>query len=75
MQSEEEKAEAEVIAAAITKVRKSRKDRQSDKTKAVAKPDNEGKAKEFDVLNDPDYPPEAVNSNIIVEEIEMNGRM
>lgn len=30
---------------------------------------------DFDVLNDPDYPPEAVNSNIIVEEIEMNGRM
>jgi len=30
---------------------------------------------QFDVMNDPDYPPEAVNSNIIVEEIEMNGRM
>jgi len=29
----------------------------------------------FDVMNDPDYPPEAVNSNVIVEEIEMNGRM
>ena len=29
----------------------------------------------FDVLADPDYPPEAVNSNIIVEEIEMNGRV
>lgn len=32
-------------------------------------------ALEFDVMNDPDYPVEAVNSNIIVEEIEMNGRM
>ena len=29
----------------------------------------------FDVMEDPDYPPEAVNSNIIVEEIEMNGRI
>ena len=29
----------------------------------------------FDVMDDPDYPPEAVNSNIIVEEIEMNGRV
>ena len=27
----------------------------------------------FDVMDDPDYPAEAVNSNIIVEEIEMNG--
>lgn len=27
----------------------------------------------FDVMNDPDYPADAVNSNIIVEEIEMNG--
>ena len=26
-------------------------------------------------MDDPDYPPEAVNSNIIVEEIEMNGRI
>ena len=26
-------------------------------------------------MDDPDYPPEAVNSNIIVEEIEMNGRV
>ena len=25
-------------------------------------------------MDDPDYPPEAINSNIIVEEIEMNGR-
>ena len=29
----------------------------------------------FDVMDDPDYPPEAVNSNIIVEEIEMNGKI
>ena len=27
----------------------------------------------FNVMDDPDYPAEAVNSNIIVEEIEMNG--
>ena len=27
----------------------------------------------FDVMDDPDYPPEAVNSNIIVEQIEVNG--
>ena len=26
-------------------------------------------------MDDPDYPSEAVNSNIIVEEIEMNGRI
>lgn len=29
----------------------------------------------FNVLDDPDYPVEAVNSNVIVEEIEMNGRI
>ena len=29
----------------------------------------------FDVMDDPDYPADAVNSNIIVEEIEMNGRV
>ena len=29
----------------------------------------------FNVMDDPDYPAEAVNSNIIVEEIEMNGRI
>ena len=29
----------------------------------------------FDVMEDPDYPVEAVNSNVIVEEIEMNGLM
>ena len=28
---------------------------------------------DFNVMDDPDYPAEAVNSNIIVEEIEMNG--
>ena len=27
----------------------------------------------FDVMDDPDYPSEAVNSNIIVEQIEVNG--
>ena len=53
------------------KPRKSRKDRQSDKTEMSKL----GPGMDFDVLNDPDYPPEAVNSNIIVEEIEMNGRM
>lgn len=30
---------------------------------------------EFDVMSDPDYPVDAVNSNIIVEHIEANGRM
>lgn len=30
---------------------------------------------EFDVMADPDYPVDAVNSNIIVEHIEANGRM
>jgi len=30
--------------------------------------------KEFDVMRDPDYPEDALNSNIIVEEIEMNGK-
>ena len=29
----------------------------------------------FDVMDDPDYPADAVNSNIIVEEIEMNGHI
>lgn len=60
------------------KPRKSRKDRQSDKTgkyNSQSSIDLGPGLQEFDVLNDPDYPPEAVNSNIIVEEIEMNGRM
>ena len=30
---------------------------------------------DFDVMADPDYPVDAVNSNIIVEHIEANGRM
>ena len=30
---------------------------------------------DFNVMDDPDYPVEAVNSNVIVEEIEMNGRI
>ena len=30
---------------------------------------------DFDVMSDPDYPVDAVNSNIIVEHIEANGRM
>jgi len=29
---------------------------------------------DFDVNSDPDYPPTAISSNIIVEEIEMNGK-
>lgn len=64
---EEKKEEIEPVSAG--KQRKSRKERQAEKMKTS--PGQIG----FDVLNDPDYPPEAVNSNIIVEEIEMNGRM
>lgn len=30
--------------------------------------------KEFDIEADPDMPPDAVNSNVIIEEIEMNGK-
>lgn len=30
--------------------------------------------REFDVENDPDRPDDCVNSNVIVEEIEMNGK-
>ena len=30
--------------------------------------------KEFNIENDPDMPPDAVNSNVIIEEIEMNGK-
>lgn len=30
--------------------------------------------KEFDIDTDPDMPPDAVNSNVIIEEIEMNGK-
>lgn len=29
---------------------------------------------EFNIENDPDMPPDAVNSNVIIEEIEMNGK-
>ncbi len=29
---------------------------------------------EFDIESDPDMPPDAVNSNVIIEEIEMNGK-
>ena len=32
------------------------------------------KEEEFDIEADPDMPPDAVNSNVIVEEIEMNGK-
>lgn len=36
--------------------------------------DKKGKNKEFNIENDPDMPEDAVNSNIIIEEIEMNGK-
>ena len=29
---------------------------------------------EFNIENDPDMPEDAVNSNVIIEEIEMNGK-
>jgi hypothetical protein len=29
---------------------------------------------EFDIETDPDMPADAVNSNVIIEEIEMNGK-
>jgi len=32
------------------------------------------KEEEFDIEHDPDWPQDAINSNIIVEEIEMNGK-
>lgn len=32
------------------------------------------KEKEFNIENDPDRPEDCVNSNVIVEEIEMNGK-
>jgi len=32
------------------------------------------KPSEFDIENDPDMPEDAVNSNVIIEEIEMNGK-
>lgn len=80
---EEQNAVEKILAAdysSNTKTRKSRKDRQSEKMNIVIddiqKEETQTKeGNEFDVMNDPDYPPEAVNSNIIVEEIEMNGRM
>lgn len=34
----------------------------------------EEEKKEFDIENDPDKPIDAVHSNIIIEEIEMNGK-
>ncbi len=35
---------------------------------------NESKKQEFNIDNDPDMPEDAINSNIIIEEIEMNGK-
>jgi predicted RNA methylase len=32
------------------------------------------KQEEFNIEDDPDMPPDAVNSNVIIEEIEMNGK-
>lgn len=59
-------------------MRKSRKERQASILKATEdeKPEktHQSDPMSFDVMNDPDYPVEAVNSNVIVEEIEMNGR-
>jgi len=37
-------------------------------------PKPKGKKKEFDIENDPDMPEDAINSNVIIEEIEMNGK-
>jgi len=35
---------------------------------------NEDQFNEFDIEADPDMPADAVNSNVIIEEIEMNGK-
>ena len=35
---------------------------------------NEEQFNEFDIEADPDMPADAVNSNVIIEEIEMNGK-
>jgi hypothetical protein len=40
----------------------------------VLKPSPEKKPKGFDVMDDPDFPENAADSNIIIEEIEMNGK-
>jgi hypothetical protein len=42
---------------------------------SVKKPSPEKKRKGFDVMDDPDFPENAADSNIIIEEIEMNGKI
>ena len=38
------------------------------------RPTKKDKENKFDIDEDPDMPEDAVNSNVIVEEIEMNGK-
>jgi len=44
------------------------------KTSKMRKGKTEMREKEFNIENDPDMPADAVNSNVIIEEIEMNGK-
>jgi hypothetical protein len=36
---------------------------------------NENESSQFDIDNDPDWPTDAIKSNVIVEEIEINGKI
>lgn len=39
------------------------------------KNNKENESSQFDIDNDPDWPADAVKSNVIVEEIEINGNI
>lgn len=39
------------------------------------KNNKENESSQFDIDNDPDWPTDAIKSNVIVEEIEINGKI
>lgn len=47
---------------------------ESQEEQKVASQKSAGEEKEFNIEEDPDMPEDCVNSNVIIEEIEMNGK-
>ena len=80
----DEEEEKDEVAPVTTAGKKPKLDKNLSKSEGVVLKKKKGfqraktmfnKELEFDVMSDPDYPADAVNSNIIVEHIEANGRM
>lgn len=55
-------------------VKKEELKRPASGKKSPKRPEEKKEPEDYNIERDPDMPPDAVNSNVIIEEIEMNGR-